>query len=107
MPSVDENTVTSAVAKAEAIESGANYYISIGSYIRRKNAERVKQIRSAWKPQIHEADVEGRHYYRLVVGPFKGKDLASARARMRKAGIVGEWPIRTTDRHQTATLALL
>jgi len=89
------------------VVAGASYFIAIGSYLRRSNAELVMRQRQSWNPKIVDAMVEGRHYYRLLVGPFSFNDLAPARARMRQAGIVGEWPIRADRSLDRADLALL
>jgi hypothetical protein len=94
------------VADVEPVP-GASYYIAIGSYIHHANALQVKQKRREWQPLIREARVEGRNFYRLLVGPFSYADLASARARMRAAGVVGEWPVRADNSTERADLALL
>lgn len=95
------------VMKKTAAAGGASYYIAIGSYLRHDNALLVQRQRQSWHPQIRDAIVEGRHFYRLVVGPFAFKDLAAARTRMRKAGVVGEWPVRAGRGTERADLALL
>jgi hypothetical protein len=104
----DAGTLVDPVAAVDAdLVPGASYYIAIGSYIHRGNALLVKQERKDWQPIIREATVEGRNFYRLLVGPFSFKDLGPARTRMRAAGVVGEWPVRADSETDRADLALL
>ena len=55
-----------------------DYYIQVGSFIREVNANKFARTleRNLYKVRIVKADVAGRTYYRVHVGPFEQQSVA-------------------------------
>ncbi len=85
----------------------ARYYVVIGSFTNADYAaERVAKY-PGLAPDILPADIDGRHFRRVVVGPFGRGDIEQARQRIRAVGITGAWPLRAPSETATRPLALL
>ncbi len=102
-----ETAVSSNGSKHSAVTTTRKYYIAIGSYVRKSNALRIQKRRARWNPEIVQAYVSERKFYRLLVGPFRPGDLAGARQRMRAAGVHGEWPVRVETSNAPINIAQL
>ncbi len=67
------------------------HFVVIGSFADSRNAAaRAAQFRGMG-PEILSAEIDGRHYSRVVVGPFRADDLSSAKLQIRAVGIADAW----------------
>lgn len=57
------------------------YYLVIGSFVDRGNADRAAQQHAAYEPEIVSVVVKGKVFHRVIVGPFERSEVAALRAR--------------------------
>ena len=64
--------------KAAGTNSGTgNYYVQITAQTNRASAEKVRsRLPSTMKSMIEDVVVKGKHFYRVLIGPFATKDKA-------------------------------
>jgi cell division septation protein DedD len=55
-----------------------DYFIQVASFEKKENAERLVSVleKNLYKVIVEKASVEGKHYYRVQVGPFEKKSVA-------------------------------
>ena len=49
-----------------------------------------------WTPRIQHVYVNGRHYSRVLVGPFADRSIKSVQAHLDQHGFSAAWPLRAT-----------
>ena len=77
-------------------------YVVIGSYGTRDSADVEAQTFSQWHPKIMTAEVKGKTYFRVAVGPFARTDLSAALKAIVADGAKNAWPLVTKPRSQAA-----
>lgn len=81
-----------APAKSESTESSSkslNYWIQAGSFATQAEADRRKAeiAMQGFTSEVRPAEVNGKSYYRIQIGPIKSNQLSEVRRRLKTAGI--------------------
>ena len=85
----------------------ARYFVVIGSFTNADHAAKRVAKYPGLAPDILPADIDGRHFRRVVVGPFGRGDIEHARQRIRAIGITDAWPLRAPGETAIRPLAHL
>ncbi len=79
-PAPKEQTarVTVPMKEGTAYRPVGDYYIQVGSFTKESNANKLADTleRNLYRVDIVKADVEGKTYYRVHVGPFEQRSVA-------------------------------
>ena len=103
-PAAQKATTEAAPPKAKALVSGRKArYVVIGSFRRRALAEVVQRERQSWSPDILPAEVKGKAYHRVVLGPFDPAEAKQVREAVAAQGIKDPWTLAPP---KTATVSL-
>jgi cell division septation protein DedD len=79
------NPGLAAAAPAPAPEqapAAGTRYVTVGSFLNRDNAARMAARYAGLNATIVPAEVKGRHFYRVVVGPLSGEAAAALTLRL-------------------------
>ncbi len=69
-------------APAAAPQAARDRYVTLGSFLKRRNAARTARRFADVKPEIVPVEVNGRRFHRVVVGPLTHDEAAALRARL-------------------------
>lgn len=91
-PATGEKPSATAPEKPDRTESAAksiNYWIQAGSFATQAEADRRKAeiAMQGFTSEVRPAEVNGKTYYRIQIGPIKNNDLPEVRRRLKTAGI--------------------
>ncbi|MDA3877784.1 MAG: SPOR domain-containing protein [Halothiobacillus sp.] len=66
-----------------------NYWIQAGSFATQAEADRRKAeiAMQGFSSEVHSAEVNGKHYYRIQIGPIKSSQLSDVKRRLSAAEI--------------------
>lgn len=100
IPPPVEKPPLAAPEKPDRTESAAksiNYWIQAGSFATQAEADRRKAeiAMQGFTSEVRQAEVNGKTYYRIQIGPIKNNELPEVRRRLKTAGI-DTLPPRTT-----------
>lgn len=81
------------------IQTGAGAirrYVALGDFAVPDDATEVAQAFDLWNPRIQHVYIRGRHYRRVLVGPFSDQEIKSVKLHLDQHGFGAAWPLRTT-----------
>ena len=81
-------------------------YVVIGSYGTQENAAIEARAFSQWRPEIMSAEVKGKSYFRVAIGPFARSDLTPALKAVIADGAKNAWPLVIERNSQAAAPAV-
>lgn len=93
-PMVQKAALPSPGAEEDVAASAAQApgtYLVLASFPDLLSARDLVEQRASLSPAIMSADVKGRHYYRVIVGPFKSAETRAVRAQLAAAGHDDIW----------------
>lgn len=92
---VDRNN---AVYKPGALpgDGAIRRYVALGDFAAPDDATEVAQAFDLWNPRIQHVYIRGRHYRRVLVGPFSDQEIKSVKLHLDQHGFGAAWPLRTT-----------
>ena len=79
--------------RTEATAAAEGRYLVLGSFRDPAHADRALRLYAAVAPQIAPAEIDGRQWHRVVVGPVAEPEMADARRQVAALGIDGVWPV--------------
>lgn len=82
--------------KAQAGAASQRRYVALGDFTTPGEAIAVAQKFNLWTPRIQHVYVNGRHYSRVLVGPFADRSIKSVQAHLDQHGFSTAWPLRAT-----------
>ncbi|MBF0094574.1 MAG: SPOR domain-containing protein [Alphaproteobacteria bacterium] len=91
-------------AEAPPVERGAGLYLVLASLPDLSSARELVASQADLSPAIMEVDVNGRHYFRVIAGPYTIAETKEARARLAASGLSGVWTLRIRDSDRIATV---
>ncbi len=62
--------------------AAGTHYVTVGSFLNRDKAVHAAARYAALNARIVPAEVQGRHFYRVVVGPLSGEGAAALKLRL-------------------------
>ncbi len=71
-------------------------YVALGDFSVPDDATEVAQAFDLWNPRIQHVYIRGRHYRRVLVGPFSDREIKSVKLHLDQHGFSTAWPLRTT-----------
>lgn len=71
-------------------------YVALGDFAVPDDATEVAQAFDLWNPRIQHVYIRGRHYRRVLVGPFSDQEIKSVKLHLDQHGFGAAWPLRTT-----------
>lgn len=74
-------------------ESRKATYLVVASYRLAENADRLTKRLYELAPTITAAVIDGKIFFRVVMGPYTGAEIAAVRARLAAEGLTDSWAI--------------
>ncbi len=71
-------------------------YVALGDFAVPADATDVARAFDLWNPRIQHVYMRGRHYRRVLVGPFSDGEIKSVQQHLDQHGFSTAWPLRTT-----------
>lgn len=71
-------------------------YVALGDFATPNEAIEVARKFNLWTPRIQHVYVNGRHYSRVLVGPFADRSIKSVQKHLDQHGFSTAWPLRAT-----------
>lgn len=71
-------------------------YVALGDFATPNEAVEVARKFNLWTPRIQHVYVNGRHYSRVLVGPFADRSIKSVQKHLDQHGFSTAWPLRAT-----------
>ena len=84
----------------------APVFVVIGSFLKAGHAERELRNHPALAPKIRTADIDGKRWLRVVVGPFSPAEWPEALRRLRSSVVSDAWPLPAPSDSDLALLSL-
>lgn len=71
-------------------------YVALGDFATPNEATEVARKFNLWTPRIQHVYVNGRHFSRVLVGPFADRSIKSVQKHLDQHGFSTAWPLRAT-----------
>ncbi|TQV80822.1 SPOR domain-containing protein [Denitrobaculum tricleocarpae] len=71
-------------------------YVALGDFTTPHEAIEVARKFNLWTPRIQHVYVNGRHFSRVLVGPFADRSIKSVQKHLDQHGFGAAWPLRAT-----------
>lgn len=76
--------------------SALRRYVALGDFAVPSDAIETAQTFDLWHPRIQHVYINGRHYSRVLVGPFSDEEIEAVQKHLDGHGFSAAWPLRAT-----------